>query len=74
MKSNIPSIYEESRELKDPVMRWKFPKYKIRLLTINYFKTKASERKAKRISLEKTAKRLEISLSTKSNETLLEEY
>ena len=41
---------------------------------INYFKEKASERKARRISSEKTVKRLEISLSTNSNEMLLEEY
>ena len=74
MKSNIPTFYEESRELKDPVMRWEFLKYKIRQFTINYSKEKASERKARRIALEKTVKRLEISLSTNSNETLLEEY
>ena len=36
MKSNIPIFYEESRELKDPVMRWEFLKYKIRQITINY--------------------------------------
>ena len=41
---------------------------------INYSKEKASERKEKRISLEKTVKRLEISLSTDSSETLLEQY
>ena len=29
MKSNIPGFYEEYRELKNPVMRWKFLKYKI---------------------------------------------
>ena len=55
-------------------MRWEFIKYKIRQFTINYSKEKASERKARRISLEKTVKRLEISLSTNSSETLLEEY
>ena len=53
MKSNIPTFYEESRELKDPVMRWEFLKYKIRQLTINYSKEKASERKARRIASEK---------------------
>ena len=74
MKSNIPTFYEESRELKYPVMRWEFLKYKVRQFTINYSKEKASETKARRISLEKTVKRLEISLSTNSNETLLEEY
>ena len=74
MKSNIPTFYEESRELKDPVMSWEFLKYKIRQFTINYSKEKASERKARRISLEKMVKRLEISISTNSNETLLEEY
>ena len=47
MKSNIPTFYEESRELKDPVMRWEFLKYKIRQFTINYSKEKASERKAR---------------------------
>ena len=40
----------------------------------NYSKEIAAERKARRISLEKPVKRLEISLSTNSNETLLEEY
>ena len=74
MKSNIPTFYEESRELKDPVMHWEFLKYKIQQFTINYSKEKASKRKTRRISLEKTVKRLEISLSTNSNETLLEEY
>ena len=74
MKSNIPTFYEESRELKDPVMRWEFLKYKIRQFTIYYSKEKASERKARRIALEKTVKRLEISLSANSNEMLLEEY
>ena len=29
MISNIPTFYEASRELKDPVMRWEFLKYKI---------------------------------------------
>ena len=74
MKSSIPTFYEESRELKDPVMRWEFLKYKIRQFTINCSKEKVSERKARRISLEKTVKTLEISLSTNSNEKLLEEY
>ena len=73
MKSNIPTFDEESRELKDPVMHWEFLKYKIRQLTINYSKEKA-ERKARKIALEKMVKRLEISLSANSNETLLEEY
>ena len=74
MKNNISTFYEESKELKDSVMRWEFLKYKIRQFTINYSKMKASERKAKGISLEKMVKRLEISLSTNSNEKLLEEY
>ena len=74
MESNIPTFYVESRELKDPVMHWEFLKYKLRQFTINYSKEKASERKARRTALEKTVKRLEISLSTNSNETLLEEY
>ena len=69
MKSNIPTFYEESRELKDPVMRWEFLKYKISLrLTIS------KRRHQKGISLEKMVKRLEVSLSTNSNETLPEEY
>ena len=58
MKSNIPTIYEESRELKDPLMRSEFLKYQIRQFTINYSKEKASERKARRISLEKTVKKI----------------
>ena len=29
MKSNIPTFYEQSMELKHPVMRWEFLKYKI---------------------------------------------
>ena len=74
MKSNIPTFYEESRELKDPVMHWEFLQYKIRQFTINYSKEKASERKARRIASDKKVKRLEISLSANSNETLLEEY
>ena len=41
---------------------------------INYSKEKASERKEKRISLEKTVKRLEILLLTDSSEILLEQY
>ena len=48
-----------------------FLKYKIRQFTINYSKKKASERKARRISLQKTVKRLEISLSTNSSERYL---
>ena len=55
-------------------MRWEFLKYKIRQFTINYSKKKASEGKARQISLEKTVKRLEMSLSINSSETLLEEY
>ena len=74
MKSNIPTFYEESRELKDGVMRWEFLKYIIRQFRIKYSKEKASEKKERRISLEKTVKRLEISLSTNSGETLLEKY
>ena len=49
MKSNVPTFYEECRELEDPVMRWEFLKCKIRQFTINYSKEKASERKARRI-------------------------
>ena len=45
MKSNISTFYEESRELKDPVMRWEFLKYKIRQFMINYSKEEASEGK-----------------------------
>ena len=71
MKSNIPTFYEQPRELKDPVMRWEFLKYKIRQFTISYSKEKGSERNARRISLGKMVKRLEISLS---NELLLEEH
>ena len=35
MKSNIPIFYQDYRDLKNPVMRWKFLKYKIRQFTIN---------------------------------------
>ena len=48
MKSNITAFNEESWELKYPVMRWEFPKYKIQQLRLtipNY-----SERKVRRIS------------------------
>ena len=71
MKSNIPTFYEESSELKDPVMPWEFLKYKIRQFTINNSKEMASERKARQISLETIVRKIEISLSI---ETLLEEY
>ena len=46
MKSNIPTLYEESRELKDPAMRWEFLEYQIRQFTINYSREKASAWKA----------------------------
>ena len=47
MKSEIPKFYQESEELRNPVMRWEYLKYKVRDFLKQYSVDKARERKAK---------------------------
>ena len=47
MKSEIPKFYQESEELRNPMMRWKYLKYKVRDFSKQYSVDKAREQKAK---------------------------
>ena len=71
MKSKIPEFYRESLVLQDLVSRWKFPKYRMRQYSMKVAKQKASDRKGKRLNLEKKVKSPELQISSESSEDLL---
>ena len=52
LKTEIPKCFQESEELRNPVMRWEYLKYKVREISKQYSVDKAKERKAKRNKLE----------------------
>ena len=74
VKSKIPEFYRESRVLQDPVSRWEFLKYRMRQYSMKVAKQKAHDRKSKRLNLEKKVKCLELPISSKSSDELLQEY
>ena len=74
VKSKIPEFYRESRVLQDPVSRWEFLKYRMRQYSMKVAKQKAHDRKSKRLNLEKKVKCLELQISSKSSDELLQEY
>ena len=47
MKSEIPKFYQEPEELRNPMMRWEYLKYKVRDFSKQYSVDKARERRAK---------------------------
>ena len=73
-KNKIPEFYQESEELGDDVVRWKFLKYKMRQYSMTYSKEKAFERKSTRFTLEKKVNELEIPIRSNSDEALLDQY
>ena len=74
MKSDIPKFYQESEELRNPVMRWEYLKYKGRDFSKQYSVDKARERKAKRNKLELRVKELDALISSNADKTLIQEY
>ena len=74
MKTEIPKFPDKFLDIKDAMGRSEFFKYKMRQLSMKYFKGKVAERRSKRISFENSVKQLEIKISTNSNEELLEQY
>ena len=64
MKSEIPKFYQESEELRNPMMRWKYLKYKVRDFSKQYSVDKARERKAKPNKLELRVKELDVLISS----------
>ena len=53
MKSKIPEFYRESLVLQDLILHWEFLKYRMRQYSMKVAKQKASDRKGKRLNLEK---------------------
>ena len=47
MKSEIPKFYKESEELRNPIMRWEYLKYKVKDFSKQYSLDKDRERNAK---------------------------
>ena len=74
MKSEIPKFYQESEELRNPMTRWEYLKYKVRDFSKQYSVDKAREQKAKRNKLELSVKELEALISSNAEETLIQEY
>ena len=52
LKTGIPKFFQESEEVRNPMMRWEYLKYKVREFSKQYSVDKAKERKAKRNNLE----------------------
>ena len=71
MKSEIPNFYQESEELRNPMMRWEYLKYKVRDFSKQYSVHKARERKAKRNKLELRVKELDVLISSNAEETFI---
>ena len=74
MKSEIPKFYQESEELRNPMMRWEYLRYKVRDFSKQYSVDKAREWKAKRNKLELRVKELDALIPSNAEETLIQEY
>ena len=74
IKSEIPKFYQESEELRNPMMRWEYLKYKVRDFSKQYSVDKARERRAKRNKLELRVKEVDALISSNAEETLIQEY
>ena len=58
LKTEIPKFFQESEELRNPMMRWEYLKYKVREFSKQYSVDKPKERRAKRNKLELRVKNL----------------
>ena len=74
LKTEIPKFFQESEELRNPVMRWEYLKYKVREFSKQYSVEKAKEWKAKRNKLELRVKELEVLISHNAKKTVIQEY
>ena len=74
MRSEIPKFYQESEELRNPVIRWEYLKYKIRDSSKQYSVDKARERRAKRNKLELRVKEVDVLISSNAEDTFIQEY
>ena len=74
MKSEIPKFYQESEELRNPMMRWEYLKYKVRDFSKQYSIEKARGQKEKRNKLELRVKELDALISSNAEEALIQEY
>ena len=74
LKSQIPIFAREVSSINDPIMMWKYVKYKCREFSQSCSIKKAKERKSRRISLEKRIAELESLISYSSSQELLNEY
>ena len=74
LKTEIPTFFQESEELRNPIMRWEYLKYKVREFSKQYSVDKAKEPKAERSKLELRMKELEGLISSNAEETIIQEY
>ena len=74
LKNEIPLFEKEAFFLTDPIIKWKFLKFKFREFSGSFSVQKSKERKALQRKLEKRLTELESSLSTNQNNNMLEEY
>ena len=74
LKTEIPKFFQESEELRNPMMRWEYLKYKVSEFSNQYSVDKAKERRAKRNKLELRVKELEVLISSNAEETVIQEY
>ena len=74
LKTEIPNFFQESEELRNPLMRWEYLKFKVREFSKQYSVDKAKQRRAKRNKLELRVKELEVLISSNAEETIIQEY
>ena len=74
LKTEIPKFFQESEELRHPVMRWEYLKYKVREFSKQYSVDKGKERRVKRNKLELRVKELEVLISSNAEEAVIQEY
>ena len=74
LKTEISEFFQESEELRNPMMGWEYLKYKVRQFSKQYTVGKAREQKAKRNKLELRVKELEVLISSNAEETFIQEY
>ena len=74
MKIEIPKFFQESKKLRNPMMRWEYLKYKVREFSKQYSVDKAKEQKVKRNKFELRMKKLEVLISSNAEETIIQEY
>ena len=75
IKSHIQDVIQETFDLPDPRMKWKFLKYKICFFFVRiYAKEKAAFRRARRSHLEEKVKSLESAISSDSGAEILYDY